>query len=304
MVPMHHGSGGPSAPCRHWEDPLARNCRAPGEACVRVEDASWVAQACRAGLGGAEAWGYTRGNAPPYLWLHLCYDETVRWRVAPAPSSESDFVVEAFWVASIPNERLADRLRARTFAEARRAEHFWTQHDFAAWSEAERDTADTAPVPFAWPTEPCVGGPAEGDGGLPQGLLGRAESVHWRALSASQWRVYVRADYTVSVYGDLAVLLRRGIRLRARIDEARARTNDILWIRQPDDTNFYGNPSCQHCDGDGPCLRCTFCSRRGMTVQACFQPPEVSLAGPREYYDDLWTLQDLRVLPWGAAALF
>ena len=283
---------------------MARSCRAPGEPCVRAEDASWVAKACRDGLGGAEAWGCTRGNAPPYLWLHLCYDETVRWRVTPAPSSSSEFVVEAFWVALIPNERLADRLRARAFREAREAEHFWDQQDVAAWSEAERDAADTAPVPFAWQGEPCVGGPAEGDGGLPQGLLGRAESVHWRALSASPWRIYVRADYTVSVYGDLAVALRRGARLRARISDAREKMNDILWIRQPNDTTFYGNMACLHCDADGPCLRCVFCSQRGLTVQGYFQPPVVALAGPIEYGDDLWTLEDLRILPWGSAGFF
>ena len=283
---------------------MARGVRQPGEACVCSEDARWVARACREGLGGAEAWGFTRGNVPPHIWLHLAHDETTRWRVAEGTASAQDFTVEVLWVAAIPNERLAHQLRVRAFAEARHAEWLWDVNDHSAWSAAERDMADSFPAPFAWPGEPCVGGPAEGDGGVPAGLIRRAEGVTWRALSASPWRVFVRAYYEVQVYGELAEQLRRGVRLREQITEVREQAVDILWIRQPGDTSFYGDPACPHCDGDGPCYRCRLCRRRGVTVYDYFSHPIPPLVGPEAYSDDLWTLQDLRILPWGAAALF
>ena len=90
-------------------------------ACVRSEDVGWVARSCQEGYGGAEAWGCTRGAEPPHIWLRLAYDETTRWRVTEGDSA-TEFVVEALWVASIPNARLAHQLRARTFAKARHAE--------------------------------------------------------------------------------------------------------------------------------------------------------------------------------------
>ena len=151
MVPMHHGGGNCSAPSRRFEDPMARGHRNPGQACVHREDVGWVARACHEGYGGAEAWGLTRGFEPPHIWLHLAYDETTRWRVTASPYATSDFVVEAFWVASIPNERLAHQLRARAFEEARRAEWFWDANDHSAWEAAERDAAEGFPAPFAWP---------------------------------------------------------------------------------------------------------------------------------------------------------
>ena len=264
---------------------------------MRLRDAATVVRACREGLGGAEAWAMTSHPGAPLLWMHTAFDSTVCWRVRQ--EAEHAFAVDALWVAAIPNERLANRLRTRVFAEAREAAWLWTDHDYAAWAAAESDDAETPPAPFAWSGEACVGGPAEGDGGLPVGLCERAEGITWRILAASPWRAFVRAQWEVPMYGEMATQMARSVRLRQRLTEARRREleDDLLWVHQPNDTQFYGNQACPLCEADGRCLRCLFCFRRFASPAFYFHAPSITLSGPREWEDDLWTLMDLRILP-------
>ena len=199
---MHHGGGGPSSPRAAFADPMAWGWRAPGVPCVRPEDAAGAVRECHCGRGGAAAWTVPSHEGAPVLWMHTAFDETVRWRVTEEATEA--FLVDAMWVAAIPNVRLADRLRVNVFAEAREAEWRWTAHDVEAWTAAEEDDLEVAPSPFAWPGEACLGGPAEGDGGLPFGLLSRANSVSWRVLAASRWRAFIRAQWEVPMYDGMA----------------------------------------------------------------------------------------------------
>ena len=84
------------------------------------------------GLGGARAWSLPCGNQQPTFWLFLACDHTVRWRATPL--SEEEFAVEAFWVSTVPNDRLGDQLRRNVFAANRRREYLWREEDAAAWA--------------------------------------------------------------------------------------------------------------------------------------------------------------------------
>ena len=90
-------------------------------------DTAMVVQACRLGLGGAEAWGLTHAPGAPRLWLHNCFNSTVRWRVSQV--THDDFLVGALSAAAIPNERLGDQLHLHVFEDARGGEWFWDTHD-------------------------------------------------------------------------------------------------------------------------------------------------------------------------------
>ena len=300
VVPMHHGGGGPSSPRAAFVDPMAWGWRAPGVPCVRPEDAAAVVCACRQGRGGPTAWTMTSHPGAPLSWMHAGFVDTVRWRVREEAAEA--FLVDAMWIAAIPNYRLADLLRANVFAEARDAAWRWTAHDVEAWTAAEVDDLEVAPSPFAWPGEACLGGPAEGDGGLPIGLILRANSVSWRVLAASRWRAFIRAQWEVPMYGGMAEEMSKGVRLRRQVDEVRARKNDdeLMWIRQPGDGEFYGNRQCPHCEQDGRCLRCLFCFHRFCSNGFYFDLPKPDSSSRKEREDDVRSLMNLGILPWGS----
>ena len=116
---------------------------------------------------------------------------------------------------------------------------------------------------------------------------------------ASHKCVFIRTQWEVPVYGKLAKLIRKGVRLRQWLTDARTRAveSEIIWERQPHDTQFYGNHNYPRCEANGRCLRCLFCFRRFASTAFYFDPLQTDLLGPREWEDDMWTLIDLGFLP-------
>ena len=43
--------------------------------------------------------------------MHASFDATIRWQVTK--EAQDAFLVDALWVAAIPNARLAERLRSK-----------------------------------------------------------------------------------------------------------------------------------------------------------------------------------------------
>ena len=62
---------------------------------------------------------------------------------------------------------------------------------YLAWLAASADQPAHTPAPFAWPGEVCLGGPAEGDHGVPLGLLTRSRGASWSVLAASRRKVWL-----------------------------------------------------------------------------------------------------------------
>ena len=62
---MPHGGTGHSIPPGIFLDPCVQGRRGPGEPLVGMDAAAGVVQACRMGLGGAEAWLLAKGPRVP-----------------------------------------------------------------------------------------------------------------------------------------------------------------------------------------------------------------------------------------------
>ena len=293
---MAPGGAVPSFPPGIFRDPCTWGRRAPGEPWIGPDDVADVIRACRQGLGGVEAWALAGGPGAPHFWLGMAFDATTRWRVVHV--ADGDFLVEAFWVAAIPNERLGDQLRKNVHAANRRSDWVWGPVDAEAWRAAERDRPDAPPAPFAWPNEACVGGLAEGDGGLPLGLLERAAGASWRILAASRWKAYVSGKWAVSIYGPTGDEMLRRVRLRAAITALAE--EELTWIRQPGDGLHYGNLECSGCGWDGKCPKCLFCWHKGVPNHIFFQEPKMLTSTKRDWEDDVDTYENLGILPWGA----
>ena len=231
-----------------------------------------------------------KGSCIPRFWLHFANDHTIRWRVVPL--AQDEFALEAYWVANVPNARLGDQIRRRVFASNRAREYAWRKVDEEAWNAAARD----GPLePFAWPGEACLGGRAEGDGGLPVGLTSRAHGVGWRVLACTRERAFINVIYMVMLYGIEADDMRRAAAVRSQIEAAKE--EEVVWVRQANDYNYYGNLNCRACTANGRCLRCLYALRHGVPHDIIFQEPSMMSASRADWDNDIMLYKEMGVLP-------
>ena len=234
----------------------------------------------------------TDGSGQPNFWMFSAYDHTVRWRAVPL--TEEEIAVEAFWVSAVPNVRLGDHLRRSIFAVNRRRDYPWRNEDAEAWSAAERAERGAGPEPFVWQGRACFGGRSEGDGGLPVGMTSRAFRVGWRVVAATRQFAFLHVIWELTAFGDEADAIRRGARVRQNIEQERM--NEVIWVRQRGDRQYYGHPFCPHCVAGGRCVRCIFVDNHSMPHNVFFQEPTASSASAADWEDDIALYREMGVL--------
>ena len=99
----------------------------------------------------------------------------------------------------------------------------------------------------------------------------------------------------IMLYGEEADDMRRAASVRSQMEAAKE--EEVVWVRQANDYNYYWDLNCRACTANGRCIRCLFALQHDVPHDIIFQEPRIMSASMADWENDIMLYKEIGVLP-------